>query len=171
MLKKDKIALVDGLRNDLKDVKCLYMFQFSGISVPEDNELRMKIREAGSTYRVVKNRLLAKAAEGTTLEPLVSDLKQTTVVAFSREDPVALAKLLTEFGKGREEYFFKGGILEDQILTENEFKEVATLPSREELIAKMLYLLQYPIQGLVTALEGIYRQLPVVLKQVADKEN
>jgi len=82
-----------------------------------------------------------------------------------------LAKVLADFGKGLEAYSFKGGILEDQVLTENEFKEVATLPSKEELIAKMLYLLQYPIQGLVTALEGIYRQLPVVLKQVADKEN
>ncbi|RLE17543.1 MAG: 50S ribosomal protein L10 [Acidobacteria bacterium] len=171
MLKKDKIALVDGLRDELKDVKCFYMFQFSKVSVIEDNELRMKIRETGSTYRVVKNRLLAKATEGTALEPLTSGLKQTTVVAYSNEDPVGLAKLLTEFGKGREEYFFKGGILENQVLTENEFVEVAKLPSKEELIAKMLYLLQYPIQGLVTALEGVYRQLPVVLKQIADKEN
>ncbi len=171
MLKKDKITLVDGLRDELKDVKCFYMFQFSGISVPEDNALRMKIRETGSTYRVVKNRLLAKATEGTALEPLASGLKHTTVVAYSKEDPVELAKVLADFGKGRKEYSFKGGILEDQVLTENEFKEVATLPSKEELIAKLLYLLQYPIQGLVTALEGIYRQLPVVLKQVADKEN
>ncbi|NOZ14048.1 MAG: 50S ribosomal protein L10 [Acidobacteria bacterium] len=171
MLKKDKITLVDGLRNELKDVKCFYMFQFGGISVNEDNELRMKIRATGSTYRVVKNRLLAKAAEGTALESLVSGLKQPTVVAYSNEDPVALAKLLTEFGKGREAYFFKGGILEDQVLTEDSFREVATLPSKEELIAKLLYLLQFPIQGLVTALEGIYRQLPVVLKQIADKEN
>ncbi len=171
MLKKDKITLVDGLREELKDVKCFYMFQFSGISVIEDNELRMKIRETDSTYRVVKNRLLAKATEGTILEPLTSGLKQPTVVAYSNENPVGLAKLLTEFGKEREGYFFKGGVLEDQVITENEFKEVAKLPSKEELIAKMLYLLQYPIQGLVTALEGIYRQLPVVLKQVADKEN
>ncbi len=171
MLKKDKITLVDGLRDELKDVKCFYMFQFSGISVAEDNALRMKIRETGSTYRVVKNRLLAKATEGTALEPLATGLKHTTVVAYSNEDPVELAKVLADFGKGREAYSFKGGILEDQVLTENEFKEVATLPSKEELIAKMLYLLQYPIQGLVTALEGIYRQLPVVLKQVADKEN
>jgi len=139
--------------------------------VAEDNALRMKIRETGSTYRVVKNRLLAKATEGTALEALVNGLKHTTVVAYSNEDPVELAKVLADFGKGREAYSFKGGILEDQVLTENEFKEVATLPSKEELIAKMLYLLQYPIQGLVTALEGIYRQLPVVLKQVADKEN
>ncbi len=171
MLKKDKITLVEGLREELKDVKCFYMFQFSGISVTEDNELRMKIRETGSTYRVVKNRLLAKATEGTALESLTAGLKQTTVVAYSKGDPVALAKLLTEFGKGRKEYFFKGGILEDQVLSETEFKDVATLPSKEELIAKLLYLFQYPIHGLVTALEGIYRQLPVVLKQIADKEN
>jgi len=101
MLKKDKITLVDGLRDELKDVKCFYMFQFSGISVPEDNALRMKIRETGSTYRVVKNRLLAKATEGTALEPLASGLKHTTVVAYSKEDPVELAKVLADFGKGR----------------------------------------------------------------------
>ena len=171
MLRKDKVKLVEGLKDELKDIKCFYMFQFGGFSVPEDNELRMKIRETGSTYRVIKNRLLAKATEGTELAPITENLEQTTVVAFSKEDPVGLAKVLTDFAKDHKGYFFKGGILENRQLSEAQFKEVATLPSREELIAKLLFLLQSPIQGLVTVLEGVYRQLPVVLKQIADKEN
>jgi len=170
MFKKDKIKLVESLREELKDVKCFYMFQFGGVSVPEDNELRMKIRETGSTYRVVKNTLLAKATEGTPLEAVTQGLEQTTVAAWSKDDPVGLAKVLTEFAKGRDGYFFKGGMLEENVLTDAQFQEVATLPSKEELVAKLLFLLQYPVQGLVTALQGVYRNLPVVLKQIADKQ-
>jgi len=171
MFKKEKIKLVESLREELKDVKCFYMFQFSGISVPKDNELRMKLRETGATYRVVKNTLLAKATEGTALEPLTQNLEQTTVAAWSTEDPVGLAKVLTEFAKDQKAYTFKGGLLEETVLNEAQFKEVATLPSKEELVAKLMFLLQYPVQGLVTALQGIYRNLPVVLKQIADNKN
>lgn len=171
MFKKEKIKLVEGLREELKDIKCFYMFQFSGISVPEDNELRMKLRETGATYRVVKNTLLAKATEGTSLEDLTKGLEQTTVAAWSNEDPVALAKALTDFAKDQKGYTFKGGILEDAVLSAAQFQEVATLPSKEELIAKLLFLLQSPVQGLVTALQGVYRNLPVVLKQIADNKN
>lgn len=171
MFKPEKIKLVEGLREELEDVKCFYMFQFSGVSVPEDNELRMKIRETGATYRVVKNTLLAKATEGTPLEDLTRGLEHTTVAAWTSEDPVSLAKVITEFAKDRKAYTFKGGVLDNVPLNEDQFKEVATLPSKEELIAKLLYLLQYPIQGLVTALQGVYRGLPVVLSQIADKKN
>lgn len=170
MFRPEKVKYVEALKEELKDVKCLYLFQFSKINVPEDNELRMKIRETGATYRVIKNSLLEKATEGTPFSEITKGLVQPTVAAFTNEDPVSLAKTLKEFAKDRDEYFFKGGVLEGQVLSESDFKEVATMPSKEELIAKLLFLLQSPVQGLVTALQGIYRQLPVVLNQISDKK-
>jgi large subunit ribosomal protein L10 len=170
MYKPEKIKYVEALKEELKDINCLYLFQFSKVSVPEDNELRMKIGKTGGTYRVIKNSLLEKATEGTDLHKVTKGLVQPTVVAFTKEDPVSLAKVLKEFAKEKETYFFKGGILEGQVLSEDDFNEVATMPSKEDLIAKLLFLLQSPVQGLVTALEGIYRQLPVVLNQISEKK-
>lgn len=170
MFKPEKVKYVEALKEELKDVKCLYLFQFGKVCVPEDNELRMKIRETGATYKVIKNSLLEKATEGTALSELTKGLVQTTVAAYTKDDPVILAKILTDFAKKRDAYFFKTGILEGQILTEYDFNEVATMPSKDELIAKLLYLFQSPVQGLVTALEGIYRQLPVVLNQITNKK-
>jgi len=170
VIKKEKIELVKNLKHDLEDAVCLYLFEFSKVTVNEDNALRMKIRETGATYRVIKNRLLKKATEGTRFQDATKDLVRNTVVAYTKEDPVALAKILADFAKEKETFFFKGGILEDTVLTEEMFNEVATLPSKEELVAKLMYLLNYPLQGLVTALQGIYRNLPVVLNQIVRKK-
>jgi len=170
MYKPEKIKYVEALKEELKDVTCFFLFQYGKISVPEDNELRLKIRETGATYRVIKNSLLERATEGTALHEVTKGLVQPTVVAFSKEDPVSLAKVISDFAEEKEAYFFKGGILENQVLTENDFNEVAKMPSKEVLIAKLLFVLQSPVQGFVTALQGIYRQLPVVLNQITDKK-
>jgi len=170
VFKKEKIEFVNNLKKDLEDVVCLYLFEFSKVTVNEDNALRMKIKETGATYRVIKNRLLKKATEGTRFEEATKDLVRNTVVAYTKEDPVSLAKVLSEFAKEKDSFFFKGGILEETVLTSEMFEEIATLPSKEELIAKLMYLLNYPLQGLVTALQGIYRNFPVVLNQIAKQK-
>ncbi len=170
MLKKEKIELVNHLKQELEDAVCLYLFEFSGVTVNEDNALRMKIKETGATYRVIKNRLLKKATEGTRFEEATKNLVRNTVVAYTKEDPVSLAKVLSEFAKEKDTFFFKGGVLEETVLTPDMFEEIATLPSKEELVAKLMYLLNYPLQGLVTALQGIYRNLPVVLNQIAKQK-
>ena len=170
MFRKEKVEFVKQLKEDLQDAVCLYLFEFSKITVNEDNALRMKIRETGAKYRVIKNRLLIKATEGTRFEEATKGLKQNTVVAYTKEDPVALAKILAEFAKEKDTFFFKGGVLEETVLTKEQFEEVATLPSKEELVAKLMFLLNYPLQGLVTALQGIYRNFPVVLNQIAKQK-
>lgn len=148
----------------------VFLLDYKGITVPEVTELRAKIREAGGSYEVVKNRVALRALEGTALEGLKDQFQGPTAAAFGGEDPVVLAKILTEFAKGVPAIEFKDGLVEGQRVTAEEVKQIADLPSREELISKLVFLLQSPITGFVRVLAALPRNLVVSLDQIRQQK-
>lgn len=148
-----------------------FVLGYQGISVPKVTELRQKIRETGGTYVVVKNRLVLRAIEGTALEGLKDQFQGPTAIVYSDDEPVALAKVLTDFQKDVPVIEFRGGLLNGQPVGADQIKEIANLPSREELIAKLIFLLQSPIARFVRGLGAITQQFVTVLDQIRqDKE-
>lgn len=147
-----------------------FVLGYQGISVPKVTELRQKIRETGGTYVVVKNRLVLRAIEGKALEGLKDQFQGPTAVVYSDEEPVALAKILTDFQKDVPVIEFRGGLLNGQQVDADQIKEIANLPSREELIAKLIFLLQSPITRFVRGLAAIPRDFVVVLEQIRQQE-
>ena len=137
-----------------------------------DQELGRQLREAGVSYEVVKNTLARKAAAGTALEPVVDQFKGVTAVALSTTDPVALSKAISKFAKANAEIFtFKVGLVEGKVVELKEVESIANLPSREELISKVLFLINVQAQRLVTVIQAVPRNLAVVMDQVrAQKE-
>lgn len=162
---QQKKDLVERYRDGVVASPHVYLVDYKGISVPAVTELRAKVRELGGEYRVIKNRLMLRAIGGEALELLSDHLSGPTAVVFG-DDPVALAKVLTDFAGGAKVLEFKAGLVEGRPVAGAEIKEIATLPSREALIAKLLFLLQSPISRFASALAAIPRQLVVVLDQV-----
>lgn len=162
-----KEELIELYSNEMAVANHAFIVNYKGISVPQDTELRAKIRESGGRYVVVKNRLALRAIEGKALEAFKDVFTGPTAVAFSNDDPVGLAKALTEFAKDVPTFEFKGGLLNGSEVKGEEIEEIANLPGREELIAKLLFLLQSPITRLARGLAAIPRDFVVVLDQVA----
>jgi large subunit ribosomal protein L10 len=139
---------------------------FSGISVPQVTELRSRVRETGGKYVVVKNRLVLRAIAGEALEGLSEHFEGPTAVAFGDEDAVSIAKAVTEFAKDVPAIQLKGGLVDGREVAAEEIEEIASLPSREELIGKLLFLLQSPISSLVRTLNELPRQFVAVVDQI-----
>ena len=147
-----------------------FLIDYKGISVPQATELRDRVRESGGQYVVVRNRMLLRAIEGAALEELKEHLQGPVAIAYSQDDPVALAKALSDFSKEVPELELKAGLVEGRAVAAEEIREIAMLPSRDELMAKMLFLLQSPISRFVRALGAIPQQLVTVLHQVAQEK-
>lgn len=162
-----KQILVESYEAGMAGAPHAFLLGFQGISVPQVTELRNKVGEVGAHYVVVKNRLALRAISGTALEALEEHFHGPTAVAWSNDDPVALAKVLTDYAKTAPVIEFKGGMLDGQRVAAEEIKEIANLPSREELIAKLVFLLQSPITRFVRTLAAIPRDFVVVLDQIA----
>jgi large subunit ribosomal protein L10 len=160
---------LNALKKDLADAKNLFVAEFKGINVAQDTELRQKIRGANGKYRVVKNTLARIAAKGTPAENVTGALKGSTAIAFNNSDPVALAKALTAYAKTNAVFKFKAGIVEGRVVNLADLDALATLPSKEELIAKLLYLLNAPAQRIAVAAGGVARNLAVVVKQAVEQ--
>src|SRR3989449_9434812 len=163
---------LDALAKQFKNAKAAMLVSFKNMTVAKDQELRRQLREAGVSYAVVKNTLARKAAAGTALEPMVDQFKGVTAVALSTTDPVALSKAIAKFAKANAEIFtFKVGIVEGKVVELREVEAIASLPSREELLSKVLFLVNCQAQRLVTVLQAVPRNLAVVMDQVrAQKE-
>jgi large subunit ribosomal protein L10 len=168
--KEDKKKDVESLRQELERNKNLFVTGYEQLRVDQDFELRKVIRAAGGKYRVVKNNLAEKASEGTAAEPILSGLRGMTSMAYTASDPVALAKALTAYAKNNPSFTFKAGMVEGRVIDIREINDLANLPAREEILAKLLYLINAPAQRLVTALGAVGRNLAVVVDQ-ACKEN
>jgi large subunit ribosomal protein L10 len=123
------------------------------------------VRGAGGNYRVVKNNLAEKASQGTPAEDLMSRLVGMTSMAYTSKDPVALAKALTGYAKANPTFTFKAGLVEGRVIDVKSIQQLAALPAREEILAKVLFLIQAPAQRLVSALSGVGRNLAVVVDQ------
>jgi large subunit ribosomal protein L10 len=147
-----------------------FVLDFKGITVPQVTELRKQVRESGSQYIVVKNTLALIAVKDSPLTKLSSHFSGMTAIAYNTTDPVALAKVLTKFAKDVPTVQFKGALLAGQVVPAAEIQNIANLPSREELLSKLLYLKQHQIRGLAVVLNGTIRNLAVVVDQIAKQK-
>ena len=161
---------LDDLKKDLVQAKNLFVAQFQGMTVAQDTELRVKIRESKSKYRVVKNTLAKKAAEGTPAEAVSKQFDGSTAIAYNSNDPVSLAKALSAYAKANPLFVFKAGIVEGRVINLSDITSIAAMPSKEELIAKLLFLINAPAQRLAVAINGVARNLAVVLKQAVEQK-
>lgn len=161
---------LDDLKKDLAQAKNLFVAQFQGMTVAQDTELRVKIRESKSKYRVVKNTLAKKAAEGTPAEAVSKQFDGSTSIAYNANDPVSLAKALSAYAKANPLFVFKAGIVEGRVINLSDITSIAAMPSKEELIAKLLFLINSPAQRLAVAMNGVARNLAVVLKQAVEQK-
>ena len=168
--KSEKEKDLDALRKELQQSPNIFVTGFEKITVQQDFLLRKTVKQAGGKYRVVKNNLAAKASEGLPSQELLGGLKGMTSLAFTTADPVALAKALTTYAKTVPAFTFKAGFVEGRAVEVKSIHELANLPSRDELLAKVLWLIQSPAQRLVTAMSGVGRNLAVVVDQGV-KEN
>jgi large subunit ribosomal protein L10 len=160
---------LDALKKDLADVANVFVAQFMGITVAQDTDLRQKIRGVNGKYKVVKNTLARAAAKGTPAEALAAAFKGSTAVAFNAADPVALAKVLTAYAKINPVFVFKAGMVEGRVVNLADLDSIASLPSKEELIAKVLFLVNAPAQRLAVAAGGVARNLAVVVQQAVEQ--
>ncbi|MBI2150162.1 MAG: 50S ribosomal protein L10 [Acidobacteria bacterium] len=161
---------LDELKKDLTGAKNMFVAQFQGMTVARDTDLRQKIRGTNSRYRVVKNTLAKKAAEGTPAEGVASSFDGSTAIAYNSNDPVALAKVLTAYSKTNPLFVFKAGLVEGRVVNVADIANIASMPSKEELIAKLLFLINSPARRIAVALNGVARNLAVVLKQAVEQK-
>jgi large subunit ribosomal protein L10 len=165
MNKDEKKKALADLKETLAKSKGVIVSGFTGMTVSQDYELRKQVRSAGGGYQVVKNTLAEIAAEGTPVEPALKGLAGATAISFTEGDPVALAKVLTAYAKTNPAFTFKAGVVEGRAVSIAEIAQLATLPSKEELISKLLFLLNAPAQRLATVTGAIARNLAVVVDQ------
>ncbi len=170
LTKQKKIEQVEKLHGELQQAGGAIVATFGKLTVAQDFELRKTVRSAGARYRVVKNTLVERAAKGTKLEGALQNLAGVTSIAYTAGDAVALAKALQKYVKDNPELKLKAGILEGKVLNIKEVEALATMPSKEELMSKLLFLINAPAQRLVTAMNAVGRNLAVVVSQGV-KEN
>lgn len=168
--RQDKRKEAEILHQALEQARHVFVAGFEKLTVAQDFELRKAVRGAGGTYKVVKNSLAEHASRGTPSEPVLRGLTGMTSLAFTTSDPVALAKVLTTYAKEHPTFTFKAGVVEGRVVDAGAIAELAQMPSREELFARILYLIQAPATNLARAISGVGRNLAVVIDQGV-KEN
>ncbi len=170
LTRNQKQEMIDRYEEGLAQAPHAFLVGYKGLTVPQATDLRSRIRQTGGYYEVVKNTLALCAVEDHGLGKLKDRFQGPVAVAYSSEDPVALAKALTDFQKEVPVIEFKGGLVDGQAVDAEDIDEIARMPGREELLAKLLFLLQSPITRLARGLAAIPRQLVVVLDQIAKQQ-
>jgi large subunit ribosomal protein L10 len=165
-----KAQKVEALAQELAGSTSAIVGTFAKLTVSQDFALRQKVREAGGRYRVLKNKLAARASQGTGIEGALQGLKGVSSVAYTSGDPVALAKALSAWVKENAEFTFKLGIVDGKVITVEEVQSLATMPGKDEIYAKLLFLINAPAQRLATVIHATGRDLAVVLGQGVEKE-
>lgn len=168
--REKKSEQIEKLSKELQTVSSLVVTTYTKLTVAQDYELRKTLRGSGAKYAVVKNTLAERAAKGTKAEGVLKDLSGVTSIAYTTGDPVALAKALSKYAKDNPEFTFKAGVVEGRVISIDEIKALATMPAKEEIYAKLLFLINAPAQRLVTAMNAVGRNLAVVVNQGV-KEN
>jgi large subunit ribosomal protein L10 len=168
--KAKKIEQVQVLGTEIKEAGTAILASFKGLKAAQTEELRKTVRSAGGTYKVVKNTLAERASQGSKIAPALKDLTGVTSLAYTSGDPVMLAKALAKYAKENPEFTFKVGIVEGKVISIKEIEALATMPSKEELYSKLLFMLNAPAQRLVTVMNATGRDLAVVINQGV-KEN
>ena len=165
-----KALKVKVLTKELESSTSAIIGTFKGLTASKDFDLRKTVRAAGGSYHVVKNKLAAKASQGSKIEAALQNLKGVSAVAYTSGDPVALAKALSTWVKDNSEFTFKLGIVDGKVISIEEITALATMPGKEELFSKLLFLIQSPAQRLATVINATGRDLAVVINQAVEKE-
>src|ERR1041385_8738204 len=168
--KAKKTEQVEKLSKELKNVSNVVVATYTKLTVTQDFELRKALRGAGAKYQVVKNTLAERAAKGTKVEGALKDLAGVTSIAYTEGDPVALAKALSKYAKDNPEFTFKTGVVEGRVISIKEIEALATMPSKEEIYSKLLFLVNAPAQRLATAINAVPRNLAVVIDQAVQQK-
>jgi large subunit ribosomal protein L10 len=165
--KDQKRQEFEALRKELEKSPTLFVTGYEKMTVQQDFELRKAVRQAGGDYSVLKNNIAAKASQDLPASDVLKDLKGMTSMAFTTGDPVALAKALTGYAKTNPAFTFKSGFVEGRAVDLRTIQELASMPSKEELIAKLMFLINSGAQRLAVSLNGVGRNLAVVIDQAA----
>jgi large subunit ribosomal protein L10 len=168
--RSEKQEDLDKLKVALAKVSSVILTTFQGITVEDDTKLRRAVQAAGGKYQVVKNTLAERAGSGTPAEGLLKNLTGTNSIAYTNTDPVALAKALTKVAKDVPAFQFRAGLVEGRVISIAEIQQLANLPSKEELLSKIMFLLNAPAQRLAVTLNALPRNIAVVVSE-AGKAN
>jgi large subunit ribosomal protein L10 len=169
--RKQKQEDLNALTEQFQNSNAALVIGFNKLTVAKDQELRNQLRDAGAKYKVVKNKLAIKAIEGTPFEGATEHFKGVSAIAFSEGDPVQLSKTLSKIVKDNGDIFnFKVGIVEGKVVDLKQVESLANLPSKEELIAKIMFLINAQAQRLATVINAVPRNLAVVVNQVAEQK-
>ena len=163
--KAKKKEQVEKLNADLKNLSSMVVATYSKLTVAQDYELRKTLRCAGAKYKVVKNTLAQLADKGTMVEEALKGLGGVNSIAYTSCDPVALAKALSKYAKDTPEFTFKVGVVEGRVISIKEIESLASMPSKGELMSKLLFLINAPAQRLVTVMNAVGRNLALVVDQ------
>lgn len=155
----------ESLQQDFTKAPHVFVTGFEKLTVAQDFELRKTVRGAGANYKVVKNNIAEKASVGTPAEKLMADLKGMTSIAYTVNDPVALAKALTAYAKAVPTFTFKAGMVEGRVIDIKSINDLASMPPKEEIIAKVMFLINSSAQRLAVSLNGVARNLAVALNE------
>jgi large subunit ribosomal protein L10 len=169
LTKAKKAVQIDNLAHELEGSTSAIVGTFTKLTVSQDYELRKVVRGAGGRYRVLKNTLAARASKGTKVEQALQGLKGVSSVAYTSGDPVVLAKALSTWMGENAEFTFKLGIVDGHLITVEEVKQLATMPSKETIFSKLLFLINAPAQRLATVINATGRDIAVVINQAVEK--
>jgi large subunit ribosomal protein L10 len=165
----DKEKDLEDLKKTVAENQNIFVTGYEKMTVSQDYQLRKTIREAGGNYKVVKNNLAELAAEGTAAVNLLAGLKGMTSLAYTAKDPVTLAKALTKYSKENAQFTFKAGMVEGRVIDIKAMNDLANMPPKEEIYAKMLFLINATATRLVSSINGVGRNLAVVLNQAVEQ--
>ena len=165
--RSEKQTDLDNLKSELARVSTVILTTFQGITVQDDTKLRRAVQAAGGKYQVVKNTLAQRAGAGTPAENLLKNLSGTNSIAYTNTDPVALAKALTKVAKDVPSFQFRSGVVEGRVISIAEIQQLANLPSKEDLVSKIMFLLNAPAQRIAIALNALPRNVAVVVNEAA----
>jgi len=161
---------LEALTQSLQSAKSAMVVSFAGLTVNKDQEFRNALRTAGANYQVVKNTLARRAVKDTQFEQAAESFKGVTAIAWTDGDPVVLSKAMSKFMKDNaDKYTFKTGVVDGKLIDVKQLTTIASLPSKEELISKLLFVLNAQAQRIVTVINAVPRDLAVVIKQIGDK--
>ncbi|MBI3406664.1 MAG: 50S ribosomal protein L10 [Acidobacteria bacterium] len=166
----EKIDEAKKLQAELAKVSSVILTTFQGITVEQDTKLRRAVEATGAKYKVVKNTVVKRASEGTSAEALLQNLQGMHSIAYTENDPVALAKVLTKVAKEVPAFQFKAGVVEGRVISIDEIRHLANLPSKDELISKIMFLLNAPAQRIAGTMAAVTRNLAITVNE-AVKQN
>ncbi|MBI3895729.1 MAG: 50S ribosomal protein L10 [Acidobacteria bacterium] len=169
MNREEKQQEVETLQAELAKANTVFVINFQKIPVAEDWQLRRQVRAAGGQYRVVKNTLCARSAQGTPAEPVLQSLSGATALAMTSTNPVSLAKVLSNYAKENPNFTFRTGVVEGRVVSLAEMAELALLPGKEELLAKVMYLVGSPARGIATAIQSVIRSMASVIQRAIEE--